>query len=250
MCTVTIAALSAPSNERGLRLACNRDESRRRAIALPPALHKSNGPVVLAPIDPESGGTWIAVNDRGLVCTLLNGNPPRRPAKEGRNRSRGTIIPSLWSCSSAFEAAKHAAGIDPREFMPFRLVLADGDRVVSLFSDGGRVHRFGRSMEQAPHFFTSSGLGDAIVDPPRRALFEQFRRDGRFVKRQNAFHTHRWSERGHLSICMSRSDACTVSTCVVEVTATRVRMQYAGVEPASPIVTLEIPRSGREPERE
>jgi hypothetical protein len=43
---------------------------------------------------------------------------------------------------------------------------------------------------------------------------------------QDAFHAHRWRDRPAVSVHMSRPDACTVSTTIVEVTTGEVRMTY------------------------
>ena len=60
----------------------NRDERRTRAIALPPEQRQAHGVAYLAPIDPDSGGTWFAATERGLILALLNAAStasPRRP---------------------------------------------------------------------------------------------------------------------------------------------------------------------------
>jgi len=243
MCTVTVAALSAAPGA-GFRLASNRDESRRRAAALPPELHALDGAVVLSPTDPQSGGTWISVNSHGLACTLLNGNPMHGGAPPAAPRSRGTIIPTLWDCRSVGAARERAAALDPRACLPFRLVLSDASDVVSVYSDGMRLHILARPQRRTPLFFTSSGLGDAVVYPPRRALFDRtLRQAADFPAAQDAFHAHTWPDRPHLSVRMARADACTVSTCVLEVTPQEVRMKYTAVTPPAPPVERAAPRS-------
>ena len=53
-------------------LFCSRDELRTRGAALAPRLHPTAGGRFLAPVDSDGGGTWIAVNDRGVGLCLLN----------------------------------------------------------------------------------------------------------------------------------------------------------------------------------
>jgi len=78
-----------------------------------------------------------------------------------------------------------------------------------------------------PHFFTSSGLGDSVVDGPRRELFgEMFPLDGDWEAAQRAFHRHSWADRPNLSVCMRRPDAATVSCTTVEVCAEHVSLAY------------------------
>ena len=83
MCTVTLVPAGPPDHPdhpgRGWRLACNRDESRKRPAAEPPSSHTFGPRHALMPTDPPSGGTWIAVNSAALAATLLNVNLPDRP---------------------------------------------------------------------------------------------------------------------------------------------------------------------------
>lgn len=67
MCTVTVHR-----SANRLLVTMNRDEARDRAPEVPPAIHH-NDVNWLAPSDSARGGTWIGVNDRGVVACLLNG---------------------------------------------------------------------------------------------------------------------------------------------------------------------------------
>ena len=78
MCTVTIVPL-----EDGYRLMCNRDEQHTRPAALPPRRLSIDGGQATMPIDPQGGGSWIAVTDGGLTIAMLNRMPLRAPAAPG-----------------------------------------------------------------------------------------------------------------------------------------------------------------------
>lgn len=222
MCTVTIIRDDAT-----LRLACNRDELRTRAAAEPPTVRAFGERRALMPIDPVSGGTWIAVNDAGLALTLLNVNLESPPINHVHHRSRGRIIPSLLALTSVDAALDAAAGLDPALYPPFRLVVLDRHALGDVYSDGaaGRVERI--SHDALPVMFASSGLGDHIVDPPRRELFTRmFDAEGQSAATQDAFHRHTWADRTELSVCMSRSDAMTVSYTAIELGGDAVAMRY------------------------
>lgn len=194
------------------------------------------------PIDPASGGTWIGVNDAGLCLTLLNVNPHIRHEawssadSARRPRSRGVIIPQLLRLTSVAEAVREAMALPPRDFPPFRLVLVDEQSVATVFSDGETI-RGGASipcLTSAPVMFTSSGLGDVLVDAPRRELFaEMFAVAGNPIEIQDRFHRHVWPDRTHLSVCMRRDDARTVSHTVVELRRSHVTMHYVPDAPDS-----------------
>jgi hypothetical protein len=233
MCTVTVlprALLAAdPAPDRLLlRVACNRDELLTRQPALPPTLWAAGRQRALMPIDPESGGTWIAANDAGLVFVVLNANPGF-PAPAG-DISRGTIIPALLGCASVSKALSRAEAVPVERFSPFRLLLIDRFQILDCWPERGRI-RHRRAHLHGAVLRTSSGLGDAVVASPRRALFQRVFRgatDARLA--QDQFHRHRWPGREAISVNMRRDDARTVSQTVVEVREGSVAMSYRAVE--------------------
>ncbi|MFI4860656.1 MAG: NRDE family protein [Phycisphaerales bacterium JB063] len=207
-------------------MACSRDERHGRAAALPPQLrHADNGRAYLLPVDPVSGGTWVAVSDTGLALTLLNYNPKDPPTDRGV--SRGGVVTTLARCATLDEAIEGCRAIHADEMMPFRLVLCDGQRYAVWRSDEPADAIQSQPLT-GPVMFTSSGLGDHLVEPPRRELFNTwFGSDpARFIDRQLAFHQHRWPDRPHLSVAMSREHARTVSYTTVDVTPDGITMRY------------------------
>jgi hypothetical protein len=242
MCTVTILPL-----EQGFRLACNRDELRVRPAALAPVLRTLGSRQALMPVDPVSGGTWIAVHDAGLAMTLLNVNPDQPdPARWAGRRSRGLLIPGLLDAATVREAYPRALALDAAAFPPFRLVMIDRRQWAQVRSDGGRVIGERYAGPSRPVMFTSSGLGDAVVEGPRRELFDQwFAAAGDPVERQDAFHRHRWADRPHLSVCMARPDARTVSLTTVQVAADAIRLTYHGAAPDEPAVPVSLTLAAR-----
>ena len=67
MCTVTWRTRAD-----GYDLFFNRDEHRARSTAQGPQTHSRPGARVIAPVDPDGGGTWLAANEHGLSHCLLN----------------------------------------------------------------------------------------------------------------------------------------------------------------------------------
>jgi hypothetical protein len=227
MCTVSIVPVDG-----GYRLACNRDELKTRPMARPPVRVGSCGRTVIYPIDPISGGTWVGVNDAGLAIALLNLSAP--PHEVPPRRSRGTIIPPLLELASVERAIETACHLDARAFQPFRLVLVQDDRVGVISCDEARLS-IARQALLSPCLFTSSSLGDAMVETPRRQLFEQMMNGASAVERteaQDRFHSHRWPDRPHLSVWMSRHDASTVSRSVVNVIGDEIGFEYVPLHEA------------------
>ena len=233
MCTVTalprarLAAESSPDRLL-LRVVCNRDELLTRAPALPPTQWAAGPRRLVMPIDPASGGTWIAANDAGLVFVLLNANPGV-VCHTGKT-SRGTIIPALVGCATASRALALAQQIETRWFAPFRLLILDRYEAVDCWPDGDRI-RHRRSDLRSAILRTSSGLGDAVVAGPRRTLFQRtFTSTADARRAQDDFHRHQWPGREAFSVNMRRHDAATVSRTIVEVREGSVRLSYQALD--------------------
>src|SRR5262245_1155365 len=125
MCTVTLVPVAG-----GVRMAVNRDESPLRAEALPPRVVTVGEHKALMPIDPVSGGTWVAVTDAGIAITLLNAYPkPRDPNAPTPRVSRGTIIPRLIDAENLDDAFFRTSDLKSDDYAAFRLVMADRERV-------------------------------------------------------------------------------------------------------------------------
>jgi len=216
-----------------LRLACNRDELWTRPAAMPPRLMQFGARQAVLPIDPQSNGTWVAENDAGLMCAVLNA---RRGWVSNRAplslRSRGEIIPSLLHCSTITEAIEAAGGLEATRHGPFRLLMIDRSGGAEILSDGRRVARRSWSLEWLPLMFTSSGLGDELVESPRRELFDHMVTFGECSREsQDAFHRHAWPDRQYLSVCMRRNDAGTRSYTVIETWGDAASIRYRAGAP-------------------
>jgi hypothetical protein len=209
-------------------MAANRDESPLRPAALPPTVVSVGKRQAIMPVDPQSGGTWIAATDAGLTFTLLNAYPSPHDRNAPPPRvSRGGIIPALCEATTLDEAFERTQSLKADDYAGFRLVLADRERCGDVYCTGGSCRRTAPKIIETPLLFTSSGLGDSVVDSPRRALFEECLTEGPDLHlRQDAFHRHSWPERRHLSVCMSRPEARTVSLTIVELGVNEVRMDY------------------------
>lgn len=239
MCTLTIVPLHLDDPQlRGLRIVCNRDESRLRPPALPPERRQCAQRSALMPIDPVSDGTWIGVSDAPLAAVLMNvyvGQADGRraqPPPSARLVSRGTIIPSVLAADDLPGAILRASQLEISRFEPFRLVLADRYQMAEVSWAGGQFSVGNPAPVVAPQFFTSSGLGDEVVATPRRRLFDEFfTPEADWPAAQDAFHRHVWPERAFASVWMTRREARTQSITWVEIESSRVRMLY-GARPA------------------
>jgi hypothetical protein len=223
VCTVTIVP-----HETGIRVMCNRDERRSRPAALPPQVHDLGGRLAAFPVDPRGGGSWVGVNDAGIVVTLLNvSRSPHSSSKEPR-QSRGLIVREALRCGSLSDVLETVASLDSNMFDMFRLVAMHRFTAVDATSDGVRTEIRRPITLDRPFLFTSSSLGDALVEAPRRQLFQRMVVETRtgWLRGQILFHRHQWPSRPEISVRMERDDALTVSRTVVDVTHAKRSLLY------------------------
>jgi uncharacterized protein with NRDE domain len=120
MCTVV--TLRRPGHDWPLLMAANRDEMQGRPWS-PPARHWPDRPGTRAGKDHEAGGSWLGVNDHGVVVAILN----RRGslgAAEGK-RSRGELVLRALDATSAAAAMADLCTIDAGAYRSFNMAVAD-----------------------------------------------------------------------------------------------------------------------------
>lgn len=120
MCTLVLHR--RPGHAWPLLLAANRDEMADRPW-LPPGRHWPDRPEVFAGQDGLAGGSWLGVNDHGIVAAVLNRRHSLGPAPG--LRSRGELVLDALDHADAAEAAQALAALDARAWRGFNLVVAD-----------------------------------------------------------------------------------------------------------------------------
>lgn len=144
MCTLIL--LNRPGHRWPVLVAANRDELASRP-ARPPARHWPDRREVRAGLDCLAGGSWLGLNDWGVVAAVLNRVGTLGPA-EGR-RSRGELVLEALDHADAAAAAAALSDLDPRAFRPFNLIVADARDAFHLrHADDGelRVRRLGLGL--------------------------------------------------------------------------------------------------------
>src|SRR5437763_11333553 len=112
MCLLVMLVQTHP--DLPLVVAANRDELfDRPAVAM--TILREAGPRILGGRDGLAGGTWLAVNERGVVGGLTNRPATKDPAK----RSRGELPIALARHTSAAAAVDAFAGeLRPSDYNP------------------------------------------------------------------------------------------------------------------------------------
>ena len=206
MCTVTFMP-----RRTGYCLAMNRDEKRARAKGLPPAIRNNNGRRVLYPSEP-SGGTWIALNDRGVSLALINWYSVAAKAR-GDIVSRGAIIPSLSGADSPALANTELAALPLDRINPFRLI--------GVFPASQEITEWRWNLKQLTRKrhrwraqqWISSGFDEPTAQKVRSKTFRQARtqKSAGTIDWLRRLHRSHSPQTGPFSTCMHRNDAATVS---------------------------------------
>ncbi len=151
-----------------LVVGANRDERLERPATAITVLQDSR-PRILGGRDELAGGTWLAVNDRGLVAALTN-----RPSPGGRDpskRSRGELPLALVQHTKSEDAVEDFFGrFDPALYNPSSILVGDRRSLFSIDMTGEKP----AVVELPPglHVLENLPLGSpsAKVDNVRRLM--------------------------------------------------------------------------------
>jgi uncharacterized protein with NRDE domain len=113
-----------------LVVAANRDERLDRP-ALPMTVLRESNPRVLGGLDEVAGGTWLAVNDHGVVAGLTN--RPTEGGPDPTKRSRGELPLALASRASAEESVDaFVTSFRPSDYNPAWMLVGDRTGILSI----------------------------------------------------------------------------------------------------------------------
>jgi uncharacterized protein with NRDE domain len=127
MCSIVL--LRRPHHDWPLLFAGNRDEMSGRP-SKPPARHWPDRPEVVAGLDELAGGSWLGLNDHGVLACILNRYGSLGPA-DGK-RSRGELVLEALDHADARAAVDALADLEPAAYRSFNLVIADSSEAFWL----------------------------------------------------------------------------------------------------------------------
>lgn len=165
MCSVII--LRRPAHPRfPLLIAANRDELATRSSTAP-GRHWPDRPDVVAGRDDEAGGSWLGLNDFGVVAAILNRQGTLGP--EAGKRSRGDLVLEALDHADADAAATALAHLDPEAYRPFNLLVADAANAFWIRHAGDGMVR-SQALDPGLAMLTSRELDDTSSPRIRRYL--------------------------------------------------------------------------------
>lgn len=120
MCTLII--LLRPGTDWPVVIGANRDEMMNRPWS-PPARHWPERPGIVAGRDDLAGGSWLGMNEDGVVAGIMNRMNTLGP--QSGKRSRGELVLEALDHPDARDAANALAELDGRAYRAFNMVIAD-----------------------------------------------------------------------------------------------------------------------------
>ncbi len=172
MCTLVI--LRRPGTDWPLLVAGNRDEMRERPSASP-ARHWEDRPSVVAGLDGLGGGSWMGLNDYGVVAVVMNREGTLGP--DPGKRSRGELVLKALDYAEAVQGARTLALLDAGDYRPFNLFVADPRNAFWLRNLGapeaGKIEVF--DVDSGLHLLSARELDD-VSHPRTRIYLPRFRR--------------------------------------------------------------------------
>ncbi len=221
MCT-----LSWRCDEVSLDVFFNRDEQKVRPTARRAQFWQDYQAIF--PVDPQGGGTWIAVTREGVVFALLNNYAEtaeilaHRRVVGGNSQiwlSRGLVITMLLqelsanetdrSCSHAGQflddlLQEYVEQLPLYSFLPFTLVcIRPGEVARACHWDGLQLQ-----FENVVSPLVSSGV---LLPQVKQSRLHYYPRINQTCDALRQFHRSHCPEPSALSVCMHRQDAQTVS---------------------------------------
>ena len=172
MCTLAI--YFRMTDDYPIVIAANRDEYLDRPAAEPTVLCER--PHIVGGKDLRAGGTWLGVNEYGVVCGLLNRRTEAEPNPNAR--SRGLLCLDALRRKTAREAADFAASQNARDYNPFNLLIASRDATFVAYN---RIEHI-EVVELKPGFHLLTNLDVNDFECPRiSASYEKFAALGKDV---------------------------------------------------------------------
>ncbi len=165
MCTVSFFRYA-----NGYHIYMNRDERHDREAELPPQiLDDTHG--IMAPLDPQSGGTWIAHNKAGYWGCVLNGYMAEDMVSP--LKSRGLLLTELLATPDPIEAMRQ---LDASAYASFRLVIGSPSEHHVYVWDGMHYGAQGcvSSYQDRAFFLSSSSWKQDEVIALRAQMFDTY----------------------------------------------------------------------------
>lgn len=222
VCTLAIFFRMLP--DCALLVAANRDEHYDRPSAPPAEL--ATIPRIVAGRDLRAGGTWLGVNEHGLLAAMLNRRINNDSAAAAGRRSRGHLCLDLLAHRSAADAAVWLRG-HRAEYNPFTALVVDRNEARVTYNAGTKLvieplapglHVFSSAAEFDLHSKKADRAYDLFGAVGRRLLASRETPDGVVAALHGVLSDHSLPDGSADpadAICVHREVSGTVSSSIV-----------------------------------
>ncbi len=237
MCTL-IVNYSQTSSGAHVWLGANRDEELARPSTLP-RLDRHEDTAVFAPRDSLAGGTWIGLNQYGVVAAITN---RFGLTKQPGHRSRGWVVLDALQESTAVAAAARIAATRADTHNGFHLLVADRRSVSMVWNDGERLQT--KLVQPGVHVLTERSLGAGVSERPvwLAGEIDRLKADGMLVESELIKLLQYQNEKAPLEgtcVRMPGGIYGTRSSTIIELTSKNLRFLHAeGAPCVTPYVDL------------
>lgn len=145
-------------------VAANRDETYDRPTQGPALLCAA--PRIWGGRDERAGGTWMGVNEHGVVVGLTNRRLHAEQEADPERRSRGLVCLEALQGRTAAEAAASLTAQPPQRYNPFNLLVMDRANLVWVAYDDEPVTQ---PLQPGLHILANGDLNDFETVRLRRA---------------------------------------------------------------------------------
>ncbi len=154
MCTLAIYYRVFPDYP--VVVAANRDEYLDRPATAPAVLN--DDPRVVGGQDLRAGGTWLGVNEHGVVAGLLNRRTADYGPADPNLRSRGLLCLDALRHRDARAAARFLAAQPAAAYNAFNLLVAAAEAAFVTYNRGGALEQ--TALAPGFHLLTNADVND------------------------------------------------------------------------------------------
>ena len=174
----------------------------------------------------------MGVNSAGMAFSLVNWHS-QPDCAYATPVSRGEVVRALVVARNGKRSASLLRQLPLRRINPFRLMIISLSEhaLVEWRSNGDSLESI--ALPWRRHHWFSSGFDEARVNQVRRAICARVPGDSVDVPVLRRLHRSHAPKAGPFSICMHRSDACTVSYTEIDVQGPVASMYYIAGSPCS-----------------
>lgn len=172
MCTVTYIP---PSKDQGFILTSNRDEKVFRETKAPET-YRLNGIDICFPKDIEKGGSWVAANNQGRLCCLLNGAFIPHQKQAFHTHSRGKVLLDMTAFKGKAQDFFENQSLSNTEPFTIISIAHKKGKITEMFEfiwDGTQKHTSILDSEK-PGIWSSVTLYSSNDRELRKMWFDQF----------------------------------------------------------------------------